>query len=122
MSDAASTGAAGLHAKQPSGPIGILIEQFGLAGQRAIAGDDLAGHRTVDIGCRLDGFDHGAGLARAHGAADVRNLDEHQIAERALRVIGNADLDRAVLPAGAPTRGSWCIANRSVCCSHVNSP
>src|SRR5258706_955557 len=85
-----------LYAKQPPGPVGILIEQFGLGRQGAVAGDDFPAHRTVDIGGSLDGFDDRAGLAGVYGPAGFRNLDEHQIADRTLRLVGDADLDRAV--------------------------
>jgi hypothetical protein len=67
-----------------------------LGRQLAIVRGDLAAHRTVDIGGRLDGFDDCARLAGFDGAAHFRNLDEHQIAERTLRVFGNADLDGPV--------------------------
>src|SRR6266851_6949826 len=91
-----------LHAEHPPRPIRILIEQFGLRRQRAVAGDDFPAHRTVDIGGRLDGFDDRARLAGVYNAAHFRNLDEHQIAERTLRVFGNADLDGAVLRGAHP--------------------
>ena len=72
------------------------MRSSGCAASARIAGDDLAAHRTVDIGGGLDGFDDGTGLAGVHCAADVRHLDEHQIAERGLRVVGYADRDRTV--------------------------
>ena len=57
-----------------------------------VAGGDLTRDRAVDIGCGLDGFDHGAGLSRDQAPVHLRHFDEHQIAERLLGVIGDADL------------------------------
>src|SRR5205823_1264951 len=62
----------------------------------AVDCDDFAGNRRVDIGCRFDRFHHGARFSRADLAADPGKLDEHEVAERLLRMIGNADGQRAV--------------------------
>src|SRR4029077_2411976 len=45
---------------------------------------------------RLDGFHHRARLASLDDAARVGDLDEHQVPEGVLGVIGDADLNRAV--------------------------
>src|ERR1022692_1046458 len=82
----------GHDAHQPTGPVGIAIEQFRTLCQIIVAGGDLTRDRAIDIGCGLDGFDHGAGLARDEASAHLRNFDEHQVPERLLRVIGDAHL------------------------------
>ena len=56
----------------------------------------VAGDRRIDVGGRLDRFDHRAGLTGGEAAADLGQLDEHQIAQRLLRMIADADLDDAL--------------------------
>ena len=52
--------------------------------------------RAVDVRRGLDRFDDRAGLAGHDASAGVRRLDEHQVAERLLRVVGDADGHGAV--------------------------
>jgi hypothetical protein len=44
----------------------------------------------------FDRLDHGACRARFDAVADVRQFDVHQVAEQALRMVGDADGDLAV--------------------------
>ena len=53
--------------------------------------DDLARQRSDHVGDGLDGLDLGVGLALAHGAAHGRELEEDDLAERVLRVPGDAE-------------------------------
>ncbi len=69
----------------------------------------LPAHRAVHIRGRLDGLDHGAGLARAQLAARLRDLDEHQIAERALRMFGYA---YSTAPSSTRRTHSWLLVYR----------
>jgi hypothetical protein len=91
------TAVARLHFEQPALPVGIAVDQLGRRAQGlAVVGDDLARHRAVHVGRRLHGLDDCGGAALGQRTADFRHFDEHQIAERALRVIGDADGHGAV--------------------------
>ncbi|TLD44182.1 MAG: hypothetical protein FAZ92_03561 [Accumulibacter sp.] len=83
------------HAEQPS-PIGVLVDQFGCIGECLIAFDDAARQRRVDVGRRLDRFDDGGFLFGREFAPRLGQLDEDEVTEQFLRMIGDADADRAV--------------------------
>jgi hypothetical protein len=80
------TGAARQHA----------LRRAGLPAEIGVALDDLAAHGAVDIGRGLDRLDDRHGLAGRDATPRFGRLDEHEVAERLLRVIGDADRDRAV--------------------------
>ena len=79
---------------------------LGRARQRVVDGDDLAGDRRVDVGGGLHRFDDGAGLARRQLAADRGQLDEDEVAQRCLRVVGDADRSRCRRLRCAPIRAT----------------
>ena len=83
----------------------IAVDQLRRGAQRLVRGDHLARHRAVDVGGRLHGLDDGGGAALGQRAADFRHFDEHQVAERTLRVIGDADGDGAVAFDAGPLVG-----------------
>ena len=70
--------------------------ELGLAAEVGVARHDFAAHRAVDVGGRLDGLDDRAGLAGGDATAGLGRLDEHEVAERLLGVVGDADRDGAV--------------------------
>src|SRR5882672_3346839 len=63
-------------AHEPSGPVGVLVDELGRLREGRVPLDHFAGYRRVHVRCRLDGFDHGTGVARRHLAARFRHLDE----------------------------------------------
>src|SRR5882757_8808860 len=111
-----------LETEQPPRAIGVFIEQFRFAGQRLVVSDDLSRQRTVDIGCGLDGFNHRASLARLQRAADIGYLDEDQIAKRALRMISDADLDRAILRLAHPLVAFRVLQIAWYVVAHIETP
>ena len=64
--------------------------------QRFVARGHTSRDGAIDVGGGLDRFDDGASLAQGELAIDLRHFDEHQIAERGLRMVRDADLDLTV--------------------------
>ena len=69
----------------------ILIDEAGRLLQRVIDLDDLARRGRVDAARRLDAFDDGGLGALGDALAEKRQLDENDVAELRLGVIGDAD-------------------------------
>ena len=86
----------GLEPHDPARAVRLGVDQLGLAAERRIAFDDGARDRRVHVGGGLHRFDHGERVAGLERLAGFRHFDEHQVAERALRVVGDADFDVAV--------------------------
>src|SRR6267142_2697395 len=63
------------------GVVGIGVDFLGLISERLVERGDLARHRRVDVGCRLDRLHHACGFARAQGGADFDIADKNQIAQ-----------------------------------------
>src|SRR5205807_7178045 len=64
-------------------------------------GDDSR-DRGINVRGRFDRLDYGARLTQRKGTATLGNLHKDQVAECVLGVIGNSDLDRAVLQGPHP--------------------
>src|SRR5262249_51231673 len=64
--------------------------------------DDLARHRRVDVGSGLHRFDDAHRFARVHLASHRGRLDENDVAQLFLRVVGDADGERGVAFAADP--------------------
>src|SRR5579859_448612 len=62
----------GLNFDHPAGFVRIVVDALGLIGQLAVHLDHFAGHRRVQVGRRLDGFDHAELLARLEAIAYFR--------------------------------------------------
>ncbi len=58
--------------------------------------DHRAGDGRVHIRRGLDGLDHREGVAGLQSLAGLGHLDEHEIAERTLRMVGDAHFDIAI--------------------------
>src|SRR6266404_6204991 len=89
---------------------GVGIDQRGLGRQGVIDLKYFAGDRRVDIGGGLDGFDHRGGFRLLQAAADLRQLDEYDVAELRLRIVGYPDggdvaLDTEPFVVGCEQRG-----------------
>ena len=85
-----------MRQNQPS-PIGVAVDQAGIFDDRLVDFGNLAGHRGVDVARRLGAFDRGAGFAFGDLAGRLGQLDEDDVAERLLRVVGDADRECAVI-------------------------
>ena len=102
----------GSHLEQPAAAVRVVVDQLGGGVERLVAGDDLAGQRGVDVADRLGRLQLAAGRAGGDRLADLGQRDVDDVAERVLRVVGDADPDGAVVltRAGAPTRARWCTS------------
>ena len=96
------TGLAGPQAEEPALGEGRRVDGLRRIGQRGIDLEHLAVDRRVDIGGCLGGLDHHAGLARAHLAAGLGQVDIDQFAQRILGMEGDADGDGAVAVVAQP--------------------
>src|SRR5487761_2066115 len=76
--------------------VGVLVDRLGSAGKGVVGSDDLARQRRVDVARRFHRFDDRTGLAGFHLAPRLGQVDVDQIAERRLRVVGDADRHCAV--------------------------
>src|SRR5665213_1069713 len=87
-----------LYRLQPVEPrrIGIDVDLFRRFRNLVVDGSHRAGDRRVDIARGLHRLDDRAGLAGGQRAPELRQFDEHEIAQRRLRVVGDADGQRAV--------------------------
>src|SRR5690242_3877969 len=81
----------GLDQEQPAVAVGVFVDRFRLVAEDVVDRDDFAAHRRVHVGGGFHRFHHRAGGARLDVVADVRQFDVDQIAELALRVIGDTD-------------------------------
>src|SRR5258708_31352772 len=90
-----------LDAEDPGG-VRVLVHALRRATEIGVGADDLAVDRRIDIRGRLHRLDHGHGFAGRNLAADLRRLDEHDVAELFLRMVGDAHGERAVGLAAQP--------------------
>ena len=83
-----------LEPEHPRG-VGVAVHRVGAGFDLAVGGDDFARHRGVDVGRGLHRLDHAGDLALGEALADGGQVDEDDVAERVLRVLGrdNADVD-----------------------------
>ncbi len=77
-----------LHLEEPAFARGLDVDVARRVGQGGIALDHLAGRRRVDVGGGLHRLDHRDGLALGDLAAGRRHVDEHDVAELLLRILG----------------------------------
>ena len=73
----------------------VGVDQLGLVLELLVAGHHGAADRGVDLGDALGRLDLAERLARLHRGARLGQLDVDDVAERVLRVVGDADPDRA---------------------------
>src|SRR6185312_462086 len=78
------------------GAIGILVDHLGGVVQGFVAFRHFARDGAVDVGCRLHRLHHRETLASLEAAAFLRRFHEHEVAERRLGVVGDADGGDAV--------------------------
>src|SRR5512143_1584608 len=80
----------------------VGVDRLGGRRQLVVDGRDRSGDRRIDVGRGLHRLDDGARLGGSDDAPDLRQLDVDEIAERRLRVIGDADADGAVVARAHP--------------------
>ena len=72
-------------------PCASSLTRLGASPSLVVDVDDLAGGRGEHVARRLDAFDHRRGLALLELRADLRQIDEHDVAELLLRMFADAD-------------------------------
>ena len=85
----------GLHLEHPGSEC-ILVDRLGRVSNGAVNFGNGAGNRCVHIGSSLDRLNNDGFLMGGQGLADLRQVDENEITEQVLRMIGDADGDRAI--------------------------
>ena len=81
----------------PSLAVGIGVQQFGMDLQQGVGFDDLTGQRGEELRHRLDRLDRPARGMRGDRRSFPGQLDEHHVAELALRIVGDPDRGEAGL-------------------------
>ena len=76
---------------EPALAIRVVVDPLGGVSQVGVHVDDDAADGRVDVGHRLGGLDLAERLAGLHRGTSGRHLDVHDVAERVLRVVGDAD-------------------------------
>jgi hypothetical protein len=71
--------------------VGVLVDELGLRGEVGVHLQDLARHRREQLGYGLDRLDRPELLARGQGPARLGQLEEDDVAELVLRIVGDAD-------------------------------
>src|SRR6266511_1287331 len=84
-----------LHLEEPCG-VCVLVHLLRRVGKLRVDGDDFAADRRIDVRGGLNRFDDRACVAGGEFASDFGQFEVHEVAERGLRVIGDADRKRAV--------------------------
>jgi len=84
-------GVAELHLDQPARAVRIGVNGFGLVPQYRIRFHDIAARRSIDFADGFHGFDGAKNLPGSDFRPSRGQLDEHDIAQFVLRVIGDAD-------------------------------
>src|SRR4029079_17152307 len=82
---------------QPAVAVWLLIHELRPFVHQRVAFDDRAVDGAEDVRHRLRGLDLGERLSGVHVGADVGKIHVHDIAERVLREVGDADAHDAAL-------------------------
>jgi len=75
----------------PAVAVGILVDELGVVGEPLVDFDELSRERRVDVRHRLDRLDLGVGLILGELRADRGSIEVDDVAERVLRVPGDAE-------------------------------
>ena len=84
----------------PAVAVGLLFTSAGSASRRAVDLEHLAAHRRVELRHGLHRLDRAEDVVLLERRAHLRQLDEHDVAQLALREVGDADV--APRPARPP--------------------
>jgi hypothetical protein len=83
----------------PAVAVGVFVDLLGAVIEGLVDLDDLAADRGVDVRDGLDGLDGAEGVSGVEGGARFGELDEDDVAELILGVVGDADGGGVVLGA-----------------------
>src|SRR3954471_6914394 len=89
----------------PAVAIGVVVDVLGRVAESEVDLDDLAAERRHDVGDRLDGLHLGVGLAGGDGRADLRRIEEHDLAQGVLGVPGDPEDGGVAVDAGPVVLG-----------------
>src|SRR5262245_65181181 len=81
----------------PAGALGVLIDEFGLAGQHFVYATDFAAYGRIEVACRLDRLDNVNSAALLHLRADARELNKDYLVEPFLSVVCYANSSDAAV-------------------------
>ena len=73
-------------------PVRVGVDLLGRCGEIIVDRSDLAGDGRIQIGDGLDRFDAAEDFALLDRGTDLGQIDEDDVAEGVLRVVGDADL------------------------------
>ena len=94
-----------MHAIEPTFAVAVFVDELRATRQRLVDLDHRTSHGRVDIARRLDRLDDGACTTDVERRADLRHIDENEIAEGMLSVIGDADFNAAIRQRAGPFVG-----------------
>lgn len=77
--------------EDPTGAVGIGVDEGGVGGEGGVDFDDFAGDGGVDVGGGFDRFDDGDRGFGLDGAPDGGEFDVDDVGEFMLGVVGDAD-------------------------------
>src|SRR4029453_11984886 len=80
-----------LYVDQPALAVRVGVDQVRLVGQPLVDRRHRAGHRRVQVADALGGLQLAARVARPHRGPYLGQLDEHDVTELVLGVVGNPD-------------------------------
>jgi hypothetical protein len=87
-----------LHLDHPPVAIGRIVHERGFLVELVVDRGDRARHRRVKLRDGLHGFDGAEDVVLLERRADLGQLDENDVTELALGVIGDADVDGVTGP------------------------
>src|SRR6185312_12376389 len=85
-----------LELDHPAVAVGRRVDECRFLVEAVIDRDDFARQRRIQLGDGLHRFDGAEHVVLVERRADLRQLDEHDVAELTLRVVGDADRHHAV--------------------------
>src|SRR5712664_3847012 len=88
--------------RDPTFAVRVGVDQLGSRLEAVIAPDDFAAEWRIDLGDALRRLDLAERCARVDTGPDLGKAHEHDIAERFLRVVGNAEPDPTVADVAYP--------------------
>src|SRR6267378_7916510 len=86
-----------LDLEYPTGALGFLIDELGLAFQCLVYPEDFAAYGRIEVACGLNGFDDTDHAALLHFLADVREINKGHVAELFLSVVSYSNGSETVL-------------------------
>src|SRR5882724_5019855 len=84
------------HAHHPAVAVRVVVDDLGVLREAAVHFGDAAGDRRVDVAYRLHGLDDAERAGLLQRRTLRRQLDEHDVAELLLGIVGDTDRRRSI--------------------------